>query len=94
MEATQERTCLAHSHRSRILTRGGHLQTAIDPDGDGKMRSLKYQIECDEMDQVTCDGLQQIYKRDGEEIFWEASRRLLIEVLKSIEYIGGDLPKP
>jgi hypothetical protein len=70
------------------------LATAIDPEGDGKMRSLKYQIECDEMDQVTCDGLQLIHERDGEEIFWEASRQMLIEVLKSIEYIGGDLPKP
>jgi len=46
------------------------------------------------MDQVTCDGLELIFRRHGEEIFWEASRRLLIEVLKSIEYIGGDLPKP
>jgi len=71
-----------------------HPQTAIDPDGDGKMRSLKYQIECDEMDEATCDGLQQIYKRDGEKIFREASRQMLIEVLRSIEYVGCDLPKP
>jgi hypothetical protein len=70
-----------------------HLATAIDPDGDGSLRSLRYQIELGDMDQVTCDGLELIHKRDGEEIFWEASRRLLIEVLRSIEYIGGDLPQ-
>jgi len=47
--------------------------------GTGKCAALKYQIELDEMDQVTCDGLELIYGRDGEEIFWEASRQMLIE---------------
>ena len=49
------------------------------PMGTGKCAALKYQIELDEMDQVTCDGLELIYSRDGEEIFWEASRQMLIE---------------
>jgi len=80
MEASQERTCLAHSHRSRIPdSRGVICRQPLIPMGTGKCAALKYQIELDEMDQVTCDGLELIYSRDGEEIFWEASRQMLIE---------------
>ena len=44
------------------------------------------------MDDGTFSGLEQIYKRDGAEIFNEASRDLLLEVLRSIEYFRGALP--
>jgi hypothetical protein len=71
-----------------------HLATAIDPNWDRRRRSPKYEIELNEMDAATCEGLELIYKRDGAEIFKEASRSLLIEVLRSIEYVGSSLPKP
>jgi hypothetical protein len=66
-----------------------HLATAID----GGRRRPKYEIEFDEWDQSTGDGLELIFKRDGAEIFNEVARRSLIEVLRSIEYVGGSLPK-
>ena len=47
------------------------LATAIHPYGGG--RTLKYQIERDEMDHAACDGLKRIYERDGPEIFKERS---------------------
>jgi hypothetical protein len=55
-------------------------------------RTLKYQIELGDMDEVTCNGLERIYKRDGADIFKEASRDLILAVLGSIDYVGG-LPK-
>jgi hypothetical protein len=68
-----------------------HLATGISDNGDFRM--LKYQIEADEMDEATCDGLKQIYQRDGAEIFEEVSLDLLKRMLGSIEYVGGGLPK-
>jgi hypothetical protein len=58
-----------------------HLAAASDPGG---MRDLKYKIELDKMDTVTCGGLERIYKRDGAEIGDEVALDLLMEVLKSI----------
>jgi hypothetical protein len=82
----------ARAYMCDVYYRRRHLATAIDPNCD--RRGLKYEIELNEMDQVTCEGLELINKRDGAEIFKEASRSLLIEVLGSIEYVGGSLPKP
>jgi hypothetical protein len=67
-----------------------HLATARN----GGTRDLKYRIELDKMDAFTCDGLERIYKRDGKEIGDEVALDLLKEVLQSIAFARGSLPKP
>jgi hypothetical protein len=56
-------------------------------------RSLKYEIESDWFFELMDGGLEFIKERDGEQIFNEVSRRLLIETLELIQYHRGSLPK-
>jgi hypothetical protein len=55
-------------------------------------RMLKYEIESGCLDEMLFDGLALIKERDGDQIFDEVSRDLLIEALTSIEYLRGSLP--
>jgi hypothetical protein len=56
-------------------------------------RRLKYEIESDWFFELMDGGLEFIKERDGEQIFNEVSRRLLIETLELIQYHRGSLPK-
>jgi hypothetical protein len=68
-----------------------HLATGISPNGN--FRTLKYKVEVEEIKWAVHDGLKAIKERESAEIVKEVSSDLLFDVLHSIEFFRGGLPK-
>ena len=68
-----------------------HLATGINPNGNS--RTLKYEVEVEEIKQAVHDGLKAIKERESAEIIKEVSSDLLFDVLHSIDCFRGGLPK-
>ena len=68
-----------------------HLATGINPNGNS--RTLKYEVEVEEIKQAVHDGPKAIKERESAEIIKEVSSDLLFDVLHSIDCFRGGLPK-
>jgi hypothetical protein len=67
-----------------------HLATGIN---QWQLRTLKYEVEVEEIKQAVHDGLKAIKERESAEIINEVSSDLLFDVLHSIDCFRGGLPK-